>query len=129
MDHSLTALVALGAVGVYVAAFFHVGQMRSRHNIAAPATTGHPEFERAYRVQMNTLEQLVPFLLSLFLLSQFGWAWLANLLGIVWIAGRLMYHRAYMADPSSRSTGFLVSGVATLAMLAGALLSVLASFF
>jgi hypothetical protein len=35
-----------------------VGILRGRHNIRAPAASGHPLFERAYRVQLNTLEQL-----------------------------------------------------------------------
>ncbi len=40
---------------------FNVGRARSATKIAAPATSGHPTLDRAYRVQMNTVEQAVVF--------------------------------------------------------------------
>ena len=41
---------------------FLVGRQRAKHGIKAPATVGHPEFERAFRAHQNTVEQLVIFL-------------------------------------------------------------------
>ena len=35
-----------------------VGRARAKYGIHAPATTGHPDFERANRVHINTLENL-----------------------------------------------------------------------
>jgi glutathione S-transferase len=57
------------AVALYMILVWRTGVMRDRHGIVAPAVTGHPDFERAYRVQMNTLEQLVPFLPMLWLFA------------------------------------------------------------
>ena len=48
----------------------YAGRMRERHKIEAPAMTGHPDFERANRVQANTLENLVPFLAALWFLRR-----------------------------------------------------------
>jgi glutathione S-transferase len=55
-------LVLSLAVIFYVATAAIVGHMRHKHNILAPACAGHPEFERAFRVQQNTMEQIVVFL-------------------------------------------------------------------
>ena len=52
-------LVALAAILQLLVFGVFVGLARSRYGVKAPATTGHPMFERAYRVQMNTTELIV----------------------------------------------------------------------
>jgi glutathione S-transferase len=96
-----------------------VGRMRGKHGVHAPAVSGAPEFERAFRVQMNTLEQSVLFLPLLWLATVYPVVsgYLAPGLGLVWIIGRLLYASGYMADPAKRSSGFLVSGLALLGLL------------
>ncbi|MBV9063492.1 MAG: MAPEG family protein, partial [Alphaproteobacteria bacterium] len=66
-----SALVTILVLILYVAMGARVGRMRGKHNVAAPATAGHPEFERAFRVHMNTLEQLIIFLPLLWLATFF----------------------------------------------------------
>lgn len=97
----------------------NVAQMRGRHKIAAPAVTGNPEFERAYRVQVNTLEQFVMFLPLLWLATAYfqPLAWLPAVFGLVWVIGRFVYLQGYMAAPEKRSTGFLITIVATAGLL------------
>jgi glutathione S-transferase len=97
----------------------NVAQMRGRHKIAAPAVTGNPEFERAYRVQVNTLEQFVMFLPLLWLATAYfqPLAWLPAVFGLVWVVGRFVYLQGYMAAPEKRSTGFLITIVATAGLL------------
>jgi glutathione S-transferase len=97
----------------------NVAQMRGRHKIAAPAVVGNPEFERAYRVQVNTLEQFVMFLPLLWLATTYfqSLAWLPAVFGIVWVIGRFVYLQGYMAAPEKRSTGFLITIVATAGLL------------
>jgi len=114
-----TATVTVIAVLVVFWTGFRVGGMRGKHNIQAPAVTGHPEFERAYRVQMNTLEQFVVFLPLLWLSNAYFMKFplLTGALGLVWIVGRIVYAIAYVADPKSRSTGFTISIAATAALL------------
>lgn len=119
MASLLTAIVTVLAVIVYLWTGFRVGQMRGKHDIKAPATSGNPEFECAYRVQMNTLEQMVVFLPLLWLSDMYFWwmPYLTGALGLVWVVGRIMYAIGYMQDPSKRSAGFLVSFVATVGLL------------
>lgn len=115
----LTAVVTVLSVLVVFWTGFRVGGMRSKHQIQAPATTGHPEFDRAYRVQMNTLEQFVVFLPLLWLANAYFHMLpiLVGALGLVWIVGRVVYALAYMADPSKRGMGFGISILATAGLL------------
>jgi glutathione S-transferase len=118
--YSLIALVTLAALLQYFLMAFNVGRARGKFGVAAPATHGHPEFERYYRVHMNTLEWLVIFLPCLWLATVLtvDWGMRATLvvaaLGAVWIAGRFIYSQAYVKDPATRSRGFGLQALATL---------------
>lgn len=96
-----------------------VGRMRGKHGVHAPAVTGAPEFERAYRVQMNTLEQFVLFLPLLWLATLYPVVsgYLAPGLGVIWLIGRVLFAAGYMADPAKRSLGFTIGAVALLGLL------------
>jgi glutathione S-transferase len=116
----LTAVVTIIAVLVFFWTGLRVGGARGKYEVKAPATTGHPEFECAYRVQMNTLEQIVIFLPLLWLSNAyFMWMpFLTGALGLVWIVGRIVYATGYTAaNPGGRSTGFMIAGIATLGLL------------
>jgi glutathione S-transferase len=96
-----------------------VARARARYHVAAPATTGNEMFERYYRVQQNTLEQLTMFVPGLFL---FGWylsSYVAAALGVVFILGRALYFRGYVASPEARHWGFVLSLGPTLILLIG----------
>ena len=114
-----TAAVTILAVIFYMVTAWRTGSMREKHGIAAPAVAGHPEFERAYRVQMNTLEAMPVFLPALWIGAYYFTKvpLLAPALGLVWIVGRIVYMQAYMADPSKRSLGFAISSLANVALL------------
>jgi uncharacterized membrane protein YecN with MAPEG domain len=117
----LVAIVAGVALIEYWVFLTMCGQARGRFGVAAPATTGHPVFERYFRVQMNTLEQLVLFLPGLFGFAMFvSPAWAAGL-GLVFVVGRAVYARGYVEDPARRGPGFLLTFVANLALVGGAL--------
>jgi glutathione S-transferase len=115
----LTAIVTILAVLFVFYTGLRVGQMRGKHKIDAPATTGNPEFERTYRVQMNTLEQFVVFLPLLWLATSYFKmvGWLPAALGVVWLIGRFMYMQGYIAAPEKRSSGFLIALLATAGLL------------
>jgi glutathione S-transferase len=100
-----------------------VGQLRHRLGIHAPATTGDPLFERAYRAQMNTLEQLVLVLPLLWVATLFlhGWTWTPAALTAVWIVGRIVYATAYMADPERRGLGYRIGAFALAGLLIASL--------
>ena len=110
----------------YFYAAFRVGNLRGQHGIKAPATTGHPLFDRAYRVQLNTLEQLGIILPFLWVAALFpiGWIWVAPAIGVVWVVGRIVYMITYMADPETRIIGAMLGGITGLAMFIVALAGV-----
>jgi glutathione S-transferase len=115
----LSAAVTVLAVLLGIYTMMLVGRMRGKHGVNAPAVTGAPEFERAFRVQMNTLEQSVLFLPLLWLATVYPVVsgYLAPGFGFVWLVGRVLYSSGYMADPAKRSSGFLIAGVALLGLL------------
>ena len=114
-------LVALLAVVQYLFFGAMVGRARGRYGVKAPAVSGHEGFERAYRVQMNTLELMVALLPALFVAARF-WpaAWVAGI-GAVYLVGRFIYWRAYVGNPSSRGLGFGLSMLPVLVLLLMAL--------
>ncbi|HEY1710710.1 MAG TPA: MAPEG family protein [Rhizomicrobium sp.] len=116
-----TAIVTLLATLLYMYMSINVGRMRGKTQIAAPAMTGHPDLERAVRVHYNTLESLPIFFAALWLATIYFHplaipfsGWIAPLVGLVWIVGRVLYLQGYMAAPDKRSTGF---GIAALALI------------
>lgn len=96
-----------------------VGRARARYGIAAPATTGNELFERHFRVQMNTLEQLVLFLPALWIFANYLSPLWAAALGVVFIIGRAIYAMSYVREPKSRSLGFGLTAFPTFVMLIG----------
>jgi uncharacterized MAPEG superfamily protein len=120
-NHALVSLVTLVSLMVFFWTGLRVGRARGTYGIKAPATTGHEEFDRHFRVQMNTLEGLVIFLPALWLFAAFGNEQIAAGLGVVWIIGRVLYAVTYVTDPSKRGAGFGISALAMLALLLGAL--------
>jgi glutathione S-transferase len=114
----LSAVVTILAVLLGLYTMMLVGRMRSKHAVHPPAVTGAPEFERAFRVQMNTLEQFVLFLPLLWLATVYPVSgYLAPGLGLIWVIGRVLYSFGYMAEAAKRSSGFLIAGVALLGLL------------
>ena len=115
------AMVTLIALFLFLWMGIRVGSARQRHAVTAPATTGHPEFERHFRVQANTLEGLVMFLPAMWLFAIYVSEPIAAGLGLVWVIGRIMYMMSYVKEPNSRSTGFGIQALATLVLLLGAM--------
>lgn len=116
-DYSLTVLGTLAALAVYLWSTLRVGGARGKYGVKAPATTGHPDFERAFRAHQNTLEQLAMFLpLVLVVALLFGDMW-GGIYAGVWTAGRILYVLGYSAAAEKRGPGFMIAGLATLAAL------------
>jgi glutathione S-transferase len=122
-------LVAIAALAQFVFFGSLVGAARNRYGVHAPAVTGHEAFERLYRVQMNTLELLVVFLPALFLAARHGSPNLVAAAGGVYLVGRFIYWRAYVADPKRRSLGFGLSILPTLGLLGAAAVGIVRGGF
>lgn len=114
-----TALVTLGVLALGFATVWQVGRARGKYSIKAPATTGHEMFERAYRVQMNTLENIVMFLPALWLAAFYVGTLASTVLGGVWLAGRVWYAIAYLREPNARGAGFTLAYLAWAGLMIG----------
>ncbi len=119
-----TALVTLMACLFLFATGIFVAQARRTTGVKAPATTGHPDFERAYRVQMNTVEWMPIMLPALWLFALYVSDVWAALAGIVWIIGRVMYLQGYSKAAAKRGLGFSIQALATAVLWFGALAGV-----
>lgn len=113
----LPPLVTILTVLLLVGTAMLVGYMRGKHAIQAPATTGHPQFERAFRVQMNTQETALAFLPALWVAALYMSALIAGLLGLLWVGARIWYAWAYVRDPASRGPAFGTSMVALIGLV------------
>src|ERR1700736_6163948 len=119
--YHFTALVTCLAILFYFFTSVKVGKARATFGIKAPATSGNPDFERVFRVQMNTLEWLPFFLPSLWLFAIYISDDVAAVLGLVWIAGRILYMTGYSQAAAKRGRGFGIQAGAAILLWAGAL--------
>jgi len=110
-------LVTLMMLVQYLVFIMLVGKQRVAHQIKAPATSGHELFDRAYRIQMNTLEQMAIALPAMWVCAWFFKPGVAAILGLVFVAGRFFYGLSYMADPEKRGPGMAVGFLSYLGMI------------
>src|SRR2546426_12339334 len=106
--HLQAALITALSIMIIAIAMILVGRARGIHQIEAPATSGHPGFDRAFRAHQNTLEQTVMFLPLLWLATIYSNEQYAAYFGYAWLIGRLWYVFGYIAHASKRSMGFLI---------------------
>jgi uncharacterized MAPEG superfamily protein len=115
------AVVILLALLQYVVFGALVGRARGRYGVKAPAVTGHEIFERYFRAHYNTLELLVAFVPAIWLFGTYvSPSWAAGL-GLVYLVGRVLYLRGYVADPAKREIGFGLSVLPIIVLIVGAL--------
>jgi glutathione S-transferase len=118
----LIAIVSGLAVlqGFYFA--FQVGQARVKHEVNAPAMSGHAEFDRAFRIHANTIEQLVIFLPGLWMFGYYVNEQIGAGIGLLFIVGRFVYRNAYLGDPKSRSAGFGIGALSMMVLVVGGMI-------
>jgi glutathione S-transferase len=119
--YHLTALVTCLALAFYFYTSVRVSRARIAFGIKVPATSGNADFERVFRVQMNTLEWMPFFLPSLWLFAIYISDPVAATLGLVWIIGRILYMIGYSQAAAKRGPGFAVQALAAVALWAGSL--------
>jgi len=117
----LTALVTLLVLLLMFVTALNVGRARVRYGIKAPAVIGHELFERAFRVQMNTMENAVLMLPALWLYAAFIGDLGAGAMGLIWLVARIWYAVSYQKNPAKRGGGFGLAFLAVAGLWVGAL--------
>jgi len=125
----LVEIVTLLALAQFFVFGLLVGRARGKYGVKAPAVSGEENFERVYRVQMNTLEMLVMFLPALWIASHYVSPAVVSGLGCLYLVGRLVYYQAYTSDPAKRGAGFALSALPILALIAIGLVGAIGAAF
>ena len=118
-------LIAIVTVLILMQAFvfaFQVGKARAKHGINAPAITGNTEFESAFRVHQNTVEQVVLVIPALWIFGTYVHELAGAGIGLLFIIARFIYRGAYLNDPSSRTLGFGLGALSLVVLMLGGLI-------
>ena len=118
------ALVLLAALGQYLYFSVRVGAARGKYGIDAPRTSGDENWERLFRLQQNTLEQLIVFIPALLLFANYVSETWVLLPGVLYLVGRQLYAYEYVNDPRSRGPGMGLTLLANAVLVVGALAGV-----
>jgi glutathione S-transferase len=117
-------LVVIGALFEYVFFTLRTGKARADSGLQAPAVTGDEMFERLFRVQQNTLEQIVVFIPSIFICGMYLSEPAAAAIGVLFIIGRAVYFNAYITNPEQRGPGMIITVLSNTLLLLGGLAGV-----
>jgi uncharacterized MAPEG superfamily protein len=101
---------------------FQVGGARVKYEVAAPAMSGNPDFDRVFRVHANTVENLVIFLPGLWMFGYYVNAQIGAGIGLLFIIGRFVYRNAYIGDPKNRSAGFGIGALSMMVLVVGGMI-------
>ncbi|HEY3846209.1 MAG TPA: MAPEG family protein, partial [Acetobacteraceae bacterium] len=88
-----------------------------------------PDFERYFRVQANTLEQLILVIPALWIFAATLSPLWAALLGLAFVVGRGWYAWGYYRSASGRHHGFMLGAWATGGLIVGAFIGVLRNLY
>lgn len=122
------SFVTVVTLMLYLVLTANVGRARVKYKVPVPQTSGDPNFERVFRVQQNTLEQLLLFLPSLWLFSLFVSSTWGTGIGAVWIIGRILYAWGYYQAAEKRVLGFGLNSLSFLVLLVGSLVGIIRTF-
>jgi glutathione S-transferase len=121
-----TALMTVLSVLLYAYSGILVAQARKKFGVEAPAITGNPDFERVFRVQMNTLEWMPIYLPLLWLFAFYVGDMWAALIAVVWCIGRGLYYQGYSAAANKRGPGFGIQALSCAVLLVGDVIAIVA---
>jgi len=122
-------IVILVALLEYIVFTALVGRARAQHGIKAPATVGHPVFERVYRVQQNTLESLIVFVPAIWIFGLYVSPLIGAGLGAVFVVARAVYAAGYIRAAEKRGMGAALSGLANGVLVLWGLIALLLHVF
>jgi len=126
MEHSI--LIILLALLQYLFFVVKVGSTRGKYNVNAPNTTGNEVWERYYRVQQNTMEQLVIFIPGLITFTIYINELWALLPGIMFLVGRQLYFLTYTRDPKTRAPGMVITILSNAILVVGSIVGLVMNY-
>jgi len=127
MEHA--TLIVLLALLQYIWFTLRVGASRGKYNVDAPACEGDEAWERLFRVQQNTMEQLVIMIPAAYAFAYYVSELWVLLPGAAFIVGRFLYSAEYVKDPKSRGPGMGLTLAANAGLVLGALVGLLMKMF
>ena len=127
-DFRWPAMVTLAVLVLHFMLAWNVGRARVRYGIRAPAVSGNPDFERVFRVQMNTIESTLMFLPALWLFAAFVSGLWSAALGAAWVVARIWYSIVYTQNAARRGPAFVLSSMVFVVLTLGAAWGVAKSF-
>jgi glutathione S-transferase len=119
--YPLTAIVLSLSLFVYIWTAMKVGGARAKYGVHAPAVDGPVEFQRVFRVHMNTLEQMIIFLPALALFAAAWGDMPTAIVAVFWPIGRVLYAVRYYQAAEKRGPGFGISFLSSVVLLLGGL--------
>ncbi len=120
MSYAGLEIVTMVALIEYSVLGAMVGRARGKYNVAAPATTGNPNFERYFRVHQNTLEALIVFIPAVWIFSLSVNYQIGVALGVLFLIGRIIYANGYLNAPEKRAPGAIATfAINTILVLGG----------
>lgn len=125
----LTIIIILLALLQYIAFIFKVGFNRPKFEVPAPQINGNETWERMFRVQQNTLEQLIIFIPSLLIFTYYVSAVWVVVPGTIFLIGRQIYAISYVKEPKSRTLGFALTIFTNIALVITSLLAIVYGLF
>jgi glutathione S-transferase len=106
-----------------------VGRARAKYGVHAPAMTGHPAFERANRVHVNTLESLIIFVPAVWIFATYTSELYAAICGGLFVVGRALYAIGYLQAAEKRSIGAGLTGIVNIVLVVGGLIGLARALF
>ena len=122
-------ILILVALLQYIVFIGKVGFSRGKFDVKAPKTVGNEVWERMFRVQQNTMEQLVIFIPAMLSFSAYVSKSWVLLPGVLFIVGRQIYAHLYVKEPETRSLGMVLSYFSNIALVLGSLIAIVIDTF
>lgn len=119
---NIVYLIILLALVQFIYFTLRTALTREKYGVNAPSTTGNETWERIYRVQQNTLEQLVLFIPGMLAFAHFVSPRWALLPGVLYLIGRQLYSYQYESDPKKRGPGMGLTFLSSIALIFGAII-------
>ena len=127
MDHA--TLIVLLALLQYVWFTARVGLARGKYGVNAPACDGDETFDRLFRVQQNTMEQLLVFIPASYVFAFYLSELWVLVPGLAFLLGRFLYSIEYIKDPKTRTPGMAMTLLANMVLVVGGFYGLMRAMF